>query len=230
MLDRKNMPHFLERLTAMDMVTAIRIDTNASWKTKPYGAVDKGKIVLMCTFHPTQVNKSRFLENARSYLEEGFSIGMVNCVIAGDDFSQYYEMRAELAEIGIPLHPNPLWGSNGIHSREALRLFNSELPDVDCYFRTGVGSPRGKRCFHPVVAYHLNQSGGISVGCHPERHGSFFSPNLPRTYEESPRCPSKSCVCLDMYSFLNDVNRNTSTDPLREYSKLLIRMRRPAIC
>lgn len=225
MLDKKNMPDFLWQLTEMHNVMAIRIDTNASWSPKPYLKIDREKIILMCTFHPSQTGKAEFLNNIKSYLAEGFSIGMVNYVIAGADFAPYYALRDELASLGVPLHPNPLWGANGVYSHDKIELFRSELPDIDYYFRTGIGSPRGKPCFHPVVAYHLNQNGAIFVGCHPEKRGLFFSTTLPKTYDASPRCPSNSCVCLDMYSFLTDVNRNISINPLYEYSKLLLGLR-----
>jgi hypothetical protein len=34
-------------------------------------------------------------------------------------------------------------------------------------------------------------------------------------------CPHHVCACLDKYSFLDGVHRNTSTDPLGTYSSLL---------
>src|SRR5271155_1369957 len=81
MLDRKNMMRLLNHLSAMDNVERIRIDTNAWWRPEQFSLIDKTKITLMCTFHPSQVDEERFISRIESYLSAGFKIGFVNYVM-----------------------------------------------------------------------------------------------------------------------------------------------------
>lgn len=69
------------------------------------------------------------------------------------------------------------------------------------------------------------QNGQIYVGCHPQVSGSFFNHSLVPTFDGPVPCSAKACVCLDMYSFLEDVNRNTDVNPLHIYSDILKRKR-----
>ena len=225
MLDRKNMVPFINELSSMSTVECIRIDTNASWDPDPYGKVDPSKIILMCTYHPCQVSQRSFYSRVKQLLDYGFRIGMVNFVMSHGNFGIYRELRNEMAELGIPLHPNPLWDLEGQYSGEDLRMLKEELPDADYHYRSKQLSPYGKKCLFPALAYQMNQNGQISVGCHPQVSGSFFNHSLVPTFDGPVPCSAKACVCLDMYSFLEDVNRNTDVNPLHIYSDILKRKR-----
>ena len=222
LLDKKNMPLLLTAFHEMPEVECIRIDTNTSWKLDWYSELDKSKIILMCTYHPTQVDEHEFFEKIHRLLDSGFRIGMINYVMTSQQRENYYVYKERFRELGIPLHPNPLWGKTGRHSAEDLALFESELPTVDYLYRTGKNSPKGKKCLFPGIAYELDYRGNIMVGCHPTTSSSFFDHDLPSLFAGPVPCPYTKCVCLDKYSFLEGSNRNITTNPLASYSRALL--------
>ncbi len=222
MIDRKAMVPFLETLTAMPTVECIRIDTNASWDPKYYDRLDRSKIILMCTFHPSQVSESDYLSRIDRFLDHGFSIGMINYVMDRSNFERYADLSREMQDRGgPPLHPNPLWDSSGYYSSEDLELMKRELPEADFLYRSQVQSPKGEKCLFPTIGYEMDQTGHIQAGCYPFVTGSFFDEQLPPAFAGPVPCPYRACTCLDKYSFLGSVNRNITANPLQVYSDLL---------
>jgi hypothetical protein len=221
MLDRENMVPLLKELTSRPTLGCIRIDTNASWDPGDFKEVDASKIILMCTYHPRHVSMESFLARIERLEGSGYKIGMVNFVMDRDNITLFKKIQREVFSRGIPLHPNPLWDPQGRYTKEDLAILKEELPDADYRYRTQAASPYGNKCLFPAVAYQMNQNGRIHVGCHPQVSGSIFDPDLPRTFPGPVPCPNKSCMCLDMYSFLEDVNRNTDVNPLLVYSDVL---------
>jgi organic radical activating enzyme len=220
-VDRHSMLPLLQFLTSRPGAECIRIDTNAWWHPDTYVGLDKSRITLMCTFHPSQVSAERFFAKVDALLEAGFQIGMVNYVMTADNLEHYVEFREALGRKNVPLHPNPLWDAAGKYSEEALELLRSELPVTDFLYRTGIRAPRGKHCLFPGLAYEMDYIGEIHVGCHRDASGSFFDQTLPDLFAGPAPCPHTSCVCLDKYSFRAESNRNTGWDPLRIYGEVL---------
>ena len=151
-----------------------------------------------------------------------FKIGMVNYVMTSESIPDFERRCRSLAERGVLLHPNPLWGSRGAYSPEGLRILQEYLPSLDYGYRTGLRSPLHQPCFFPAVGYQMNQWGGLHVGCHPAHRGSFFAAALPPLFPEAVPCPMIYCPCLDMYSFLADQDRNQTTNPLAAYHDALM--------
>ena len=224
-VDRKSMPPFLAFLADMPAIESIRIDTNAWWRPGDYRSLDKSKITLMCTFHPSQTTGDQFLARIDAIQDAGFHIGLVNYVMNADNFPKYLEYKEKLRNRGIPLHPNPLWNSAGTYSPEDLALLQDELHAVDFKYRSGA-SPLGQKCLFPALAYELDYRGRVHIGCHSAAAGSFFADRLPTQFAGPVPCPHTSCVCLDKYSFLEGIDRNLSLDPLRTYGDLLRSERR----
>lgn len=225
LVDRKSMMPFLTFLTEFSNTECIRIDTNGWWRADLYNGLDKSKITLMCTFHPSQTSAERFFSRIDAILDAGFRIGMVNYVMNADNMPHYLEFKEVLRSKGVPLHPNPLWGEGGDYSQEDLELLQHELSEADFRYRSGE-SPYGKKCLFPSLGYELDYKGNIHVGCHPAAQGNFFDEALPRVFAGPVPCPHHSCVCLDKYSFLGSVNRNTGLDPLKIYGDQLRSARR----
>jgi hypothetical protein len=224
MIDKRNMVPILSALLELPTLENIRIDTNASWDPAPYDAIDKSKLILMCTFHPTQVEEEVFWERISRLLHAGFRIGMINYVMSRESLSRYAQRRQRAAELGIPLHPNPLWDWRGHYSDDDLALLKAELPEADFGYRSQLVSPQGKNCLYPAVAYGMDQAGTIGIECHADLpQGSFFDENLSTLFRGPVPCPHRSCYCLDKYSFLGEVNRNVTTNPLKIYSEILLK-------
>lgn len=225
LIDKKSMLPMLRTLASMKTVECIRINTNVSWKPTSYDEIDKSKIILMCTFHPSQVAEKSFFERIDELLKHGFKIGMVNYVMSKERkvFDNYTLYKKQMAARQIPLHPNPLWNSKGVYTEKDLNLLKQELPKVDFFYRAKVKSTKNQKCLFPALAYELSYSGKIHVGCHISISGSFFDQKLPRLFAGPVPCPSQNCVCLDKYSFIKGINRNVTTNPLQDYSKTLMR-------
>jgi len=222
MLDRPNMTKLLNYLSGKDNVECIRIDTNAWWKAEQFSDVDSSKIILMCTYHPSQVTEERFISRVDSYVQAGFQIGILNYVMDGANIENFIDDRQKFAVMGLALHPNPLWGSNGTYAPHDLAIMKTVLPDIDYDYRTGAVDPYGNGCYFPALSYEMDLAGNVIVGCHPELRGSFFDETLPQRPKDKVPCPHHSCVYLDKYSFIDGSERNVSTNPLGEYRKTLI--------
>jgi hypothetical protein len=97
------------------------------------------------------------------------------------------------------------------------------LPEADFRYRSQSDVPEGRKCLYPAVAYSMNPNGEIAVECHPRFRGRFFDADLPRLFAGPVPCPARGCVCLDMYSFLGEVNRNVAPSPLAIYSEILLK-------
>lgn len=220
-IDTKNMPYFLNALTERDYVNTIRMDTNASWNPVKYKGVDTSKIWLMCTFHPSGVQEDAFIEKIRVLLDHGYKIGMVNYVMYENQVEKFEERMKIFSDMGVPLHPNPLWDSKGEFTEDALSIMKKYLHPLDLKYRGGA-SPYNKKCFFPSVSYEMTQTGKLYVGCHPSLAGNFFNDKIPKLPAGPVRCPSKSCKCLDKYSFLKGFNRNTTLNPFQRYHELLM--------
>lgn len=221
MVDRKNVPALLNFLSAKKSVECIRVDTNASWKPDRYSDLDRSKIILMCTFHPSHMEESAFIARIRALLDAGFKIGMVNYVMDESNVPLFRARRDKFAEMGVVLHPNPLWGQGGKYKEADLELMKDALPEIDFLYRSGMGDPNGRSCRYPALAYEMDYRGIIRVGCMPSASSSFFDEKLPAQPAGPVPCPHHSCVCLDKYSFLEESERNITTNPLAVYSDLL---------
>ncbi len=78
----------------------------------------------------------------------------------------------------------------------------------------------GLRVTRPSEAWESNCLGDLPPG-------DFFDNRLPTLFAGPVPCPLQSCVCLNKYSFLGEVNRNVSTNPLKIYSEILRKKRIP---
>jgi organic radical activating enzyme len=221
MVDRKNVPALLNFLSAKSTVECIRIDTNASWKPERYPDLDRSKIILMCTFHPSHMEESAFMARTQALLDAGFKIGMVNYVMDESNVPLFRERRDKFAKLGVVLHPNPLWNQGGKYKEADLELMKDALPELDFLYRSGIGDPNGRICRYPALGYEMDYRGIIRPGCMPWLSASFFDEKLPAQPEGPIPCPHNSCVCLDKYSFLAESERNITTNPLAIYSDLL---------
>lgn len=220
MLDVRNAVPLLRHLQSQEYVACIRIDTNATWAPEKYADVDKAKIILMCTFHPSQVAEAEFLRKLERLRAAGFSIGMVNYVMDEANVALFTHRYRTFADRGFLLHPNPLWGSSGRQKADDLEVMRSYLPELDFQHRSESTSPFGHPCLFPAIGYELRYTGKIRTGCALEWF-DFFADTLPRRPDGWTACPHRRCACLDKYSFRLGSERNTSLNPLADYSREL---------
>lgn len=222
MVDRKNVPRLLNFLSAKTTVECIRMDTNLSWSPDAFPTLDRSKIILMCTFHPSHMEEAAFMARIRDILDAGFKIGIVNYVMDKSNVPLFRARREKFAELGVVLHPNPLWGQGGKYKPADLELMEEALPELDFQYRTGLKDPHGQICRYPSISYEMDYREIIRPGCLGVS-SSFFDESLPVRPPEPIPCPHHSCVCLDKYSFLEESERNITTNPLAVYSDMLRR-------
>mgnify|MGYP003750446563 FL=1 len=221
MLGRDHMVSLINHLSAMPTVECIRIDTNMSWDPRRFTQMERAKLLLNCSYHPHAAPIDAFCDKIEILLEQGYRVGMVNFVLTRDNIGVFREAEKRLNAMGVVLNANPDFQQGGDYSHEQHGLLREELPRADYLYKTRLASPYRKKCLFPAVAYQMDQRGAMNVGCHPDIRGSLFDDELPETFAGPGPCPQKSCGCLDMYSFLGEVNRNTSVDPFAAYCDLL---------
>jgi MoaA/NifB/PqqE/SkfB family radical SAM enzyme len=220
-LDRKSMIPMLNFLTAMPGTECIRIDTNAAWKPEAYRELDRSKILLNCSFHSSEVEESAFVASLRRILDHGFRVGMVNYVMAAEQFDGFAERRRVFAGLGVPLNPNPDFERACDYSPAQRELLEAHLPEIDYRFKVLRESPLGRKCLYPALTYELDFRGLLKVACVGAETASLFGETLPPLPPGPVACPQGRCECLDMYSFLKGSTRNTTTNPLRDYCEQL---------
>jgi len=219
MLDVKNMRIFLGMLLSRSYIDNVRIDTNMSWNPSHFKDLpNKKKMIFMCTLHPSQTRIDGFISRIKRLKELGFTVGIVNYVMTPEQAPCYEELMTRFKEINLPLHPNPLWNSE--LNEDIKGILEMALDDVDIFYRSG-GMTKGKVCYYPSIAYEMNQNGDISVGCFPWISGSIFNNDIPELPKGPVKCPHHKCYCLDKYSFIKGINRNTDLNILKIYGNLI---------
>jgi len=220
MLDARNMPRLISHFVQQEYVACVRIDTNASWSPEKYHGIDVSKIILMCTFHPSEISEEHFLSKLRRLRDSGFRIGMVNYVMHEANVELFRQRRRAFLDEGLLLHPNPLWDTRGQYSESDREMMEQILPAIDYRHRSGLEVPRGAPCLFPSISYELRYTGVVSSGCSAVK-ADFFADSLPERPAVWATCPHQGCFCLDKYSFRRGSERNTSLNPLQDYADAL---------
>lgn len=215
MLDLKNMSVLLPGLLCEDYVEAVRIDTNGSWDPTKYPHLNKSKVRLMVSYHPTEIAEGAFLSRLDALCTHGWNVVSVNLVVQ----PEMAEGLTRLASAVYPavLSPQLAYGSQQYYTPEQLACIRTLTPDADWYFRTG-GPTRGTRCMYPAVAYEINPDGSLEVGCHP-RVGNLFDGPLPELLEAPAVCPMNKCTCTDRYSYNERVGVDGPLLPIDAYAE-----------
>lgn len=219
MLDLNNMIVFLSNLLSRPYINNIRIDTNMFWNPSHLKNLpNKQKLIFMCTLHPSETEIDKFISKIVKLKKLGFTIGIVNYVLTPEQALYYEELMNRFKEVNLPLHTNPLWNTK---SNENLKnILKVALDDIDIHYRTG-GITKGKKCYYPSVSFEMNQNGDISVGCFPWKSRNIFKDGIPKLPEGPVKCPHYKCFCLDKYSFIEGINRNTDLNVLKIYGNLV---------
>lgn len=222
MMDRDSIVALLNGLSAMDAVECIRIDTNAYWEPAHYKQLDPSKLILNCSFHPEQTDEQSYFARLAQIVAAGFRVGIVNFVFRTGVECRYYEYKARLRDMGIPISLNP-----EMHSRFAdteLEFLSGELPALDYKYKALRKSPRGQACLYPAIGLEMDYAARVWNACFPHITGSFFDRELPLRPSGPVPCPSSSCYCRDKYALLKEASpeRGAALNALSVYSEELL--------
>ncbi|MFW6189073.1 MAG: hypothetical protein ACOC7T_01460 [Planctomycetota bacterium] len=91
------------------------------------------------------------------------------------------------------------------------------MPEVDLALKSGEMTTRALPCAFPSRAYEVDPTGMVRAGCSPGVESDFIKGDLPDLPEGPVPCPQDHCRCLDMYAFLEHVDRAHSLNLLAEY-------------
>jgi|GEM_PF-1187633 len=221
MLDVRAMTGLLDHLAQASWCDSIRIDTNASWSASKYSALDKRKIRLNCSYHPSQIPEETYFANLQGLRDAGFQIGMINYVLSRSQRDAFRRFQARVEAMGLVMNVSPEFTERHSFTPEEIQNLEIDILEQDRPYRLALSSPKGKPCLYPALSYEMTAAGYIRVGCMPHLAGSFFDWALPHYGQRVATCPHAVCSCLDKYSFLAEFGRNTSCNPFMIYTAAL---------
>jgi MoaA/NifB/PqqE/SkfB family radical SAM enzyme len=190
-LVRRSYQSTLSRLSKMDHLRKVSIQTNLSCNLDWLANCDLSRLALWCTFHPSQVSRGDFLSQCRRMDEMGVSYS-VGSVGLRDSFPEISLLREELSPL-IYLWINAYQDEPDYYSPEDIRA----IEKIDPLFRlnTVPHVSLGRHCLAGETVISVDGSGDIRR-CHflPEIIGNIYESDLPSIL--LPRvCTKETCNC-----------------------------------
>ena len=199
----------LQHLHESDYTHSIRIDTNGSWA--PWD-VPHSKVTLMVSYHPSEAKE--FWHNLDRLQVAGWIVAVVTYVVTDQErCDELPKVKEKLDWRNIALNVLPGFTTASYYTQEQLAIMQQYVPPEDWPYRIGERT-RGRPCLFPSIAYEMQPSGLLKVGCHEDKRGSIFDAVLPYRFISRTPCPHEDCFCIDKYTFLLD--KNLTSSPLRD--------------
>jgi MoaA/NifB/PqqE/SkfB family radical SAM enzyme len=223
-LDRANLRELLKGLTSMRRFT-MRIDTNGTWDPSFFADIDKSRILLNISYHPNEITLEAFLPRVRAIRQAGFTVSMVNFVLAPENIEQCERSIAALEHDGFFVNVGPMMFSGIYASRTGrspreVEILEEYNPPIDLHYRLINPDTKGRLCYHPALSYYMLYDGSIETYCLGNWQ-NLFTDGLPALPREAVPCPKTKCDgCVEMYRSLVDEPLNTTPlglYPLDEY-------------
>lgn len=220
-LDWKNFRDLLAGLTQSNKIDNIRIDTNASWNVEDFRTkeINFNKIYLNISYHYDYWKLDKFIDRIKSFMNLGINIAMVNYVMSPEQQQYYEEVKNNLAIIGVKVNAAVFNDGHFPKSDEEIQVYKKYLNWFDLGYKAGLVSPKGKMCRYPMIGIYMRANGDISIGCEEKVIGNIFYTKFPDLMKKPLKCNKDLCLCLHMYSFLEECDRNLdSLNTLQKYS------------
>ena len=228
-LDRKNFRTLLAGLSEMKHIR-VGIDTNGYWDPASFAGLDQRGIFLNVSFHPSQADFPGFFRRLLAIRDAGFSIAMVNYVVAPENMEGFEEAFAQLDAEGFCVNASPmiqtgLYLSRNERTDQELDLLVRYNTPLDLHFKLLQPHTKGRPCFYPAMTYYIRYDGMIRIGC-MDHYQNLFTDGIPPLARTAVPCPQQQCEgCTDMYRALvdepryqNPVKLFTLEDYAREFS------------
>lgn len=182
----------LTRLTHVEHIEIVAAQTNLSCSLDWLDECRPDKLALWATFHPTEVERSRFVRKVLQVRERGvrLSVGMVG---TPESFAEIAALRGDLPP-DIYLWVNAQQPRSRPYSLDEIELLTS----IDPHFRL-TSRPQqtlGRPCHTGESSFTVDGDGHIRR-CHfvDEIIGNIHDPNWCSAL--APRvCPNRSCHCF----------------------------------
>ncbi len=191
--------HYVEALVEMSHIPHVRrvaIQTNLSSNLKWLNRADPATLAFWCTFHPTQITRSKFLARLERVRTAGFRFS-VGVVAAHEHFGDIESLRREL------LPDEYLW-INALSPRPADYYTSSQLDflsNIDPHFSFNASPPPslGATCRAGDTSISVDGDGNVKP-CH------FLGTPLGNLYDgsffekrRSAACTNARCDCYIGY-------------------------------
>ena len=168
-LDRKNFRTLLAGLSEMKHIR-VGIDTNGYWDPASFAGLDQRGIFLNVSFHPSQADFPGFFRRLLAIRDAGFSIAMVNYVVAPENMEGFEEAFAQLDAEGFCVNASPmiqtgLYLSRNERTDQELDLLVRYNTPLDLHFKLLQPHTKGRPCFYPAMTYYIRYDGMIRIGC-----------------------------------------------------------------
>ena len=191
----------ITRLSQMPQVQKVAVQTNLSCNLKWLEHTHKPKVALWCTFHPSEIERERFLQKCLELDSKNirFSVGTVGIK---ENFAEIEALRAKLPQ-HIYLWVNALQSRPNYYSPEDLE----RLVAVDPLFmhNTRKYPSRGKSCRTGESVIAVDGDGTITR-CHfiPTPIGNIYHPDFAEALK--PRlCSRALCDCHIGYVHMDEL-------------------------
>lgn len=181
----------LVRLSHLEHVYRVSIQTNLSGGLGVLGEADRGTLALWTTYHPSQTSLEVFLRRCGMLDAMGirYSVGVVGL---REHFGEIEELRRWLSP-SVYLWVNAYKRVADYYSASEVE----RLVAVDPYFRWNlVAHPsRGKPCWAGETSFAVDGAGNVRR-CHfvPEVIGNIYEPSFADCLRPRP-CSAGSCGC-----------------------------------
>lgn len=201
-LIRKYYQEAIVRLSQMEQVEKVAIQTNLSSTLSWLENTHKKSVALWTTFHPTETTVDKFIEkcNKLQSLNIQFSVGVVG---KKENFTFAKELRRQL--------PKSIYVWINAYKREANYYTQKDINDlteIDPLFHLNntIYETKGKACFAGESSISIDGGGNV-FRCHfiKNKIGSIYTQPLEEILSPSA-CTNTHCRCYIGYMNLKELN------------------------
>jgi hypothetical protein len=178
------------------------IQTNLSCRLDWVDKCDKDRLALWATYHPTEVERWRFIRQCKKLKDQGvrFSVGVVGLK---EHAGEIEALRCDLPE-SIYLWINAYKDEVDYYLEEEVQRFSQIDPlfPVNNVRHPSLGRPC--RAGHTVIAV---DGDGVIRRCHfiQEPIGNLYDPDFERALAPRP-CTNATCGCHIGYVHMNELD------------------------
>ncbi|HEU4328606.1 MAG TPA: STM4011 family radical SAM protein [Roseiflexaceae bacterium] len=200
-LIRRRYQRALAALSQMPAVVKVAIQTNLACRLDWVEQCDKSRLALWATFHPTQIERGRFLAKCQELIRRGvrFSVGVVGMK----------EHAAEIAALRAALPPEVYLWINAYkrvpdyYTPEELAHFT----EIDPLFplNTRYHPSQGRSCRAGASVISVDGDGTMRR-CHFIKTpiGNLYAPDFAAALAERP-CTNATCGCHIGYVHMDEL-------------------------
>lgn len=181
----------IRRLSQMTHIQKVAIQTNLSCPLDWLEQCETSRLGFWCTYHPSQVSRSRFLKQCDELTRWGVrhSVGMVGLK---EDFHEIEAVRRELPETTY-LWINAVKREPGYYRESDIQRLEAVDPQFRLNTQYHASLGRACRCGASVIAV---DGEGTIRRCHflPEPLGNLYDPDFESCLADRP-CTRATCGC-----------------------------------